>query len=31
MLKPLERRIAKINPRYRVGILFEDRSSFVGD
>tara|TARA_R100001510_G_C7588104_1_gene158731 strand:- start:352 stop:621 length:270 start_codon:yes stop_codon:yes gene_type:complete len=26
MLKPLERRIAKINPRYRVGIMFEDQT-----
>ena len=31
MLGPLERRIAKINPRYRVGILFEDTSSLVED
>lgn len=31
MLGPLERRIAKINPRYRVGIMFEDTSSFVED
>jgi hypothetical protein len=31
MLGPLERRVAKINPRYRVGILFEDTSSFVED
>ena len=31
MLGPLERRIAKINPRYRVGIMFEDMSSFVED
>lgn len=29
MLGPLQRRIAKINPRYRVGILFEDTSSLV--
>ena len=26
MLKPLERRVAKINLRYRIGILFEDAS-----
>ena len=31
MLGPLERRIVKINPRYRVGIMFEDTSSFVED